>query len=112
MSKPEVVFRVVDRVGNLHRLKAVELVTEHERVAVFRNAARDEVASFVEPIAVTLDSAESFDHRMLAQGVARSTVIQSGGGMSSALVWVSAASWLALVALVALRAYEFFAYSR
>lgn len=109
MSKPEVVFRVVDRAGNLHRLKAVELVTEHERVAVFRNAVRDEVASFVEPIAVTLDSAESFGQLPLVQGVACTTVIQSGGGMSKGLIWLSAASWVALVALVALRVYEFFA---
>jgi hypothetical protein len=112
MSEAEVVYRVVDRAGNVHRLKAVRLVTEPCGTAMFYNAARDEVASFASPAAVTLDTAEMVSGRPLEMGQALSTVIQSSSGMSSPLVWVSAASWLALVALVALRVYEFFAYSR
>lgn len=108
MSEPEVVFRIVDRAGNVHRLKAVQLVSAHERVAVFYNAAEREVAQFVEPVAVTLDSAEVLDHRPLVQGEACATLMQSSGGMSLPPAWVSAAS---LVTLVVMRVYDFFAIS-
>lgn len=111
MSQPEVVFRIVDRAGNLHRVKAERMASGHDRVAVFYGAARSEVAHFVEPVAVTLDSAEMLDHRPLVQGEVCAALVQSSGGMSLPLIWLSAASWLALVALVALRAYDYFAFS-
>lgn len=109
MSQPEVVFRIVDRAGNLHRVKAERMVSGHGRVAVFYGAAHSEVAHFVEPVAVTLDSAEMLDHRPLVQGEVCATLMQSSSGMSLPLICVSAASWVALVVLVALRVYEFFA---
>lgn len=105
MSESEVVFRVVDRAGNLHRLKAVRLVTEHERVVVFRDAARDEVASFVEPIAVTLDSAQCLEPPMMVSGEACTALIQSSDGVPPPILWVTAAS---LAALVVMRAVELF----
>lgn len=105
MSANEVVFRVVDRAGNLHRLKAERLVTEHERVVVFYNAARNEVASFVEPVAVTLDSAESLDRPPLALEQGCTAVLQSSDGVSPPILWVTVVS---LAALVAMRAIELF----
>jgi hypothetical protein len=107
MSESEVAFRIVDRAGNLHRLKAVRLVTEHERVVVFYNAACSEVASFVEPVAVTLDSAESLSHLPFVQGEACATVIQSTDGIPPPILWITVAS---LAALVAMRACELFGF--
>lgn len=109
MSQSEVVFRIVDRAGSLHRVKAMRMVAESERVVVFLDATRSQVAQFVEPVAVTLDSAEMLDHRPLVQGEVCATLIQSSSVLPSPLIWVSAMSWLALVGLVALHVYEFFA---
>ena len=105
MSESEVVFRVVDRAGNLHRLKAARLVPGDERMVVFRNAAREEVAIFVEPVAVTLDSAQCLEQPMMVPGEACTTFIQSNNGMPQVVLWLVSGS---LAALVVMRACELF----
>lgn len=106
MSATEVVFRVVDRAGDVHRVTAMRMVSGHERVVAFFGSNREEIANFVEPIAVMLDSnAESIERLRLEPGEVCTTVIQSTGLECRPIFWVTAAS---MVALVVMKAYELF----
>lgn len=106
MSSSEVFYRVIDRAGNVHRLKAVRQVSD-QGAAFFYNSASEEVGCFVEPIAVTLDSADPLSHLPFVQGEACATVIQSTDGIPPPILWITVAS---LAALVAMRACELFGF--
>jgi hypothetical protein len=108
MSESEVVFRIVDRVGNLHRVTAARVVSEVERTVIFYSAARNEVATFVDPIAVTLDTPESIDHRPLLPVDACSAVLSADYCLAPPPLWVIGLSLASLVALQALDLFGFF----